>query len=483
MFLFFSLAKCIKISKLTNIENIESVLGFTNEHIDAILGNTEEDIETILGINESKSIEETPEHLNSNYILHEAIAYKDNEQIDCDTGATYVSNELFINEKVPSRLIHQVNCDKESNNVPNEYPFHRKQSIISNKQKYCNFFENNVRNKNLIFYKKNHEEISQANYDDAADNMNIEDLMCKETLNEEDNDISFDVNIPNSFHVGFSDEEELNQRNLINNSNEICSISEQSGRTNGAEIYNIHPNTCDSAPTINKHKMLLRETILNKKGQNLNYDDNVRNIITSGVWLDPLLRELNLKFDQIKSQEFFFSQNIPTKKITVDFNRLDMKKIKQYRSYLTHIFPNFRISLTICAEKIKKQVISLTSHDNELIIKSLNFIISVSKFVIPKSRRLQIKNRSFELLYYLSLDYWRIEKIVVDLNLPDLIELVYFSFENKITGIDIREKQILADLMILLVNFDSFYRQRASLCGRIKDLCEIIGRKHDIIVN
>ncbi|WUR02731.1 uncharacterized protein VNE69_02250 [Vairimorpha necatrix] len=201
--------------------------------------------------------------------------------------------------------------------------------------------------------------------------------------------------------------------------------------------------------------------------------------INNGLLLDKRLKDLKITLETLRDEEALFISRIPNYRKKLTLNKQEMKTIKINRNYLKSKFEFYEKNLITYAYSIKDKVSCLESQHNELIINSLNFVISVCNFVIPPNRLLGVCKEYYKLFFYFSLDYWKIETALNKINLSDFTRIIYYNLNNKTICENEKKIEILYDLLSLVYKFEDFYKQKESLSKRIKNICEVMSRKHN----
>ncbi|WUR02730.1 uncharacterized protein VNE69_02249 [Vairimorpha necatrix] len=215
-----------------------------------------------------------------------------------------------------------------------------------------------------------------------------------------------------------------------------------------------------------------------KRIQNETNNNPTFPVKNNGLLLDKRLKELKITLETLRDEEALFISRIPNYGKKLILNKQEMKIIKINRNYLKSKFDFYEKNLIMYAYSIKDKVSCLDSQHNELIINSLNFVISVCNFAIPPNRLLSKRKEYYKLFFYFSLDYWKIETVLNKINLSEFIRIIYENLNNK-TICEIEKKfEILKDLLSMVYMFEDFYKQKESLSKRIKNICEVMRQKH-----
>ncbi|WUR02526.1 uncharacterized protein VNE69_02053 [Vairimorpha necatrix] len=221
---------------------------------------------------------------------------------------------------------------------------------------------------------------------------------------------------------------------------------------------------------INSHEIPENEVFLN---HDILHDSN---IVNNCIFIDKQLTEMRDKFNQIidESKNLF---PMPHNEIFfINFKFDEFEKIKNNRKYLRERFVIHENNLLGRARNIKDLFKKEKFIDNFNIISTLDFIIEVFEYVIPRNNNLKVKIRGLQLKFLFSLDKWKIEQVFANIFLDNLINAIYQNCKISMPAKGIKEIQILKNLKSLRTNFCNFNDQKDKLCKLMRETYEIIAK-------
>ncbi|WUR02591.1 uncharacterized protein VNE69_02116 [Vairimorpha necatrix] len=171
-------------------------------------------------------------------------------------------------------------------------------------------------------------------------------------------------------------------------------------------------------------------------------------------------------------------QTIPIKILKIKLDRTEYAQNRSFRSYLCKKYNSYRDKIQNKLLKLIDTINDLDQCDNKVIIEALKFIVDIINFIIPKSYSLKITYYSLQLKSFLLLDYWKLETVLKNINISELITLITNYYNNKIKKTDEHRKQILKDFTDLHNDYSNFCIQKDDIYLRIYKIIKIIIEKH-----
>ncbi|WUR02945.1 uncharacterized protein VNE69_03160 [Vairimorpha necatrix] len=205
-------------------------------------------------------------------------------------------------------------------------------------------------------------------------------------------------------------------------------------------------------------------------------DKNKTNNMNDNMSLYYQYTEMKNSLQTVKQQAERYLLSRPTQKIHIHNIRKYYEKIEAKRRSIRNKNCCYREKLMDPITYMLSTLHHLDLSDKDIINDSLNFVMNIINFLMPKLYYLTIETDSLQLKYLLYLAIWKIEIVTQTLNLPKFIEKISKHFNINIQNKGENEKQIIYYLEILKRRFVGFYKDK--LCLHMYELCDLITEMH-----
>ncbi|WUR04287.1 uncharacterized protein VNE69_08044 [Vairimorpha necatrix] len=228
------------------------------------------------------------------------------------------------------------------------------------------------------------------------------------------------------------------------------------------EKEHLEPNN----PPISGYKRVIYLNLFN--GEDTDEINNLMNL---------QYNEVTEKFSSFRDNHGMILQKPETSKI-VKYCVEDYKIIKQNQESLNLKLEKYQDSIYKLATTIELKLKQIKSPVIQKIINFMKLITIISDFVLPKPKHFDIILESIELQCYQDANFWKVQEITNNIDIPRIIGLVYYyydininvSYKNK------NEVEIAFDLKNLQKNFKDFFKQKDELYKLMQTICRTIER-------